>query len=70
MVVPVDRSRSLPESKYFPDGQAKTAIALHHTACDSAHTTLDIWRRYGAGGRKPQRLAAGAGVIVGMLVNP
>ena len=45
MPVPVDRSLRLPESEYFADAQAKSGIALHHTVCDDARTTLDIWRR-------------------------
>ena len=44
MAVHVDRSLSLPQSEYFPNPQAKSGIALHHTVCHSAHTTLDIWR--------------------------
>ena len=57
MAVHVDRSLSLPQSEYFPDPQAKTGIALHHTVCDSAHTTLDIWRGDRAAGGKPRRVA-------------
>jgi hypothetical protein len=60
MPVHVDRSLRLPESEYFPDAQANTGIPLHHTVCDSAHTTLGIWRRDRAAGGKPQRVAAGA----------
>lgn len=51
MAVQVDRSRRLPQSEYFAEPQAKSGIALHHTVCDSAHTTLDIWRRDRAGGK-------------------
>ena len=40
MAVHVDRSLSLPQSEYFPDPQAKSGIALHHTVCHSAHDAL------------------------------
>src|SRR5262249_17429922 len=38
-------SLKLPESEYFPEAQHKTGIALHHTVCDSARTTLSLWER-------------------------
>ncbi len=57
MAVHVDRSLRLPESEYFAEPQAKSGIALHHTVCDSARTTLDIWRRDKAAGGKPRRVA-------------
>jgi hypothetical protein len=57
MPVHVDRSRYLPESEYFPDPQEKSGIALHHTVCDSARTTLDIWRTDSATDGTPRRVA-------------
>jgi hypothetical protein len=57
MTVHVDRSLRLPESEYFAEPQAKSGIALHHTVCDSARTTLDIWRRDQAADGKPKRIA-------------
>ena len=57
MVVHVDRSLRLPESEYFAQPQAKSGIALHHTVCDDARTTLDLWRRDRAAGGKPRRVA-------------
>jgi hypothetical protein len=57
MPVPVDRSRCLPESEYFPDPQEKSGIALHHTVCDDAHTTLDIWRHDRTPDGHPRRVA-------------
>ncbi len=44
MSVKVDRSLALPKSEYFPEPQAKSGIALHHTVCDNAHTTVRLWR--------------------------
>jgi hypothetical protein len=57
MAVHVERSLRLPDFEYFPEPQAKTGIALHHTVCDSARTTLDLWRRDRADGGKPNRVA-------------
>ena len=57
MPVHVDRSRYLPESEYFPDPQEKSGIALHHTVCDSAETTLDIWRHDRTADGEPRRVA-------------
>ena len=57
MPVHVDRSLRLPESQYFPDPQEKSGIALHHTVCDDAHTTLDIWRHDRAADGEPRRVA-------------
>ena len=72
MAVHVDRSLSLPQSEYFPDPQAKSGIALHHTVCHSAHTTLDIWS--GSAGdreREPTQVSRSLGVkssrVVGLL---
>jgi hypothetical protein len=44
MSVNVDRSLALPDSEYFAEPQAKSGIALHHTVCDDAHTTVRLWR--------------------------
>jgi hypothetical protein len=44
MTVHVDRSLRLPVTEYFPVVQGKTGIAIHHTVCGSAHTTIDRWR--------------------------
>jgi hypothetical protein len=57
MAVHLDRSLRLPESEYFAEPQAKSGIALHHTVCDDARTTLDLWRRDRAAGGKPRRVA-------------
>ncbi|HLB37179.1 MAG TPA: N-acetylmuramoyl-L-alanine amidase [Gemmatimonadales bacterium] len=57
MAVQVDRSLRLPESEYFASHQAKSGIALHHTVCDEARTTLEIWRQDSAGGGTPKRVA-------------
>src|SRR3970282_1381418 len=43
MAVHVDRSLRLPKSEYFAMRQRKSGIALHHTVCDSARRTLDLW---------------------------
>jgi hypothetical protein len=57
MAVPVDKSLRLPESEYFAQPQVKSGIALHHTVCDSARTTLDMWRRDKAASGAPRRVA-------------
>ena len=57
MAVHVDRSLRLPQSEYFAEPQAKSGIALHHTVCDSARKTLEIWRRDQGAGGKPRRVA-------------
>jgi hypothetical protein len=57
MPVHVDRSLRLPESEYFHDPQEKSGIALHHTVCDDAHTTLDIWRHDRTSDGEPRRVA-------------
>ena len=44
MAVHVDRSLRLPETEFFPEVCRKTGIALHHTVCDSARRTVDLWR--------------------------
>ena len=44
MTVHVDRSLRLPEGEYFPEPQRKTGIAIHHTVCRSARTTVELWR--------------------------
>ncbi len=57
MAVHVDRSLRLPKSEYFAEPRTKSGIALHHTVCDSARTTLDIWRRDKTARGTPQRIA-------------
>ncbi len=57
MAVHVDRSLRLPDYEYFPEPQAKSGIALHHTVCDSARTTLQLWRRDKADTGKPNMVA-------------
>jgi hypothetical protein len=57
MPVQTDRSLRLPESEYFAERRPKSGIALHHTVCSSAGTTLDIWRRDTAGDGTPRRVA-------------
>ncbi|HWO89927.1 MAG TPA: N-acetylmuramoyl-L-alanine amidase [Gemmatimonadales bacterium] len=57
MAVHVDRSLRLPDDEYFAEPQAKNGIALHHTVCDKARTTLMLWRRDRTAGGKPKRVA-------------
>jgi hypothetical protein len=57
MAVRVDRSLRLPDHEYFAEPQAKTGIALHHTVCDKARTTLMLWQRDRTAGGKPRRVA-------------
>jgi len=57
MAVPVDRSLRLPQSEYFAEPQAKSGIALHHTVCDSVHTTMKLWRRDKTPGGSPRKIA-------------
>ncbi len=57
MTLHLDRSLRLPASEYFAEPQAKSGIALHHTVCDSARTTVGIWRRDQTAGGKPNRVA-------------
>ena len=57
MTVHVDKSMRLPESEYFADPQKKSGIALHHTVCSSAHTTLDIWLHDHTPGGGPSHVA-------------
>ena len=57
MSVLIDRSLRLPQSEYFARPQTKSGIALHHTVCDRARTTLDLWRRDKAAGGKPSKVA-------------
>ena len=45
MAVHMDRSLRLPETEYFPEVCRKTGIALHHTVCDDAWTTVELWRK-------------------------
>ena len=54
MAVNVDRTLRLPDAEYFPEPQAKSGIAIHHTVCDRARTTLALWERdhTPGGGRK------------------
>jgi hypothetical protein len=57
MPLPVDRSLRLPDSEYFAEPQAKSGIALHHTVCDSARTTMKLWRRDQTPGGSPKKIA-------------
>ena len=57
MSVNVDRSLRLPESEYFAEPQAKSGIALHHTVCDDAHTTVRLWRADRTAGGTLRRVA-------------
>jgi N-acetylmuramoyl-L-alanine amidase len=57
MALDVDRGHRLPESEYFAESTAKSGIALHHTVCDSARTTLDIWSRDRDAAGAPRRVA-------------
>ena len=43
MSINVDRSLEMPESEYFPEPQAKSGIALHHTVSDNAHSAVRRW---------------------------
>jgi hypothetical protein len=44
MTVQVDRSLRLPDGEYFAERERKTGIAIHHTVCGAAHTTIELWR--------------------------
>jgi hypothetical protein len=57
MAAHIDRTHRLPPSEYFAEPAAKSGIALHHTVCDSARTTLDIWRNDTDPGGGPRRVA-------------
>jgi hypothetical protein len=57
MAVGVDRSLRLSDREYFAEPQAKTGIALRHTVCDKARTTLMLWQRDRTAGGKPRRVA-------------
>ena len=57
MSVDVNRSLELPESEYFPELEAKSGIALHHTVCDDAHTTVSLWRDDRTADGNPRRVA-------------
>jgi len=80
MSINVDRSLEMPESEYFPEPQAKSGIALHHTVChDAAHAShQDLTRRYIAELNKPRiKLpsivgfvgAVGVGFVVGRVTQ-
>jgi hypothetical protein len=43
MTVHVDRNLRLPESQYFAERERKTGIAIHHTVCGAAKTTVELW---------------------------
>jgi hypothetical protein len=43
MTVQVDRSLRLPDSQYFAEAERKTGIAIHHTVCGAARTTVELW---------------------------
>lgn len=51
MTVHVDRSLRLPEEQYFAEPERKTGIAIHHTVCGAAKTTVELW------GADPGRIA-------------
>jgi len=57
MTVNVDRNLTLPESEYFAEPQAKSGIALHHTVCDDAHTTVSLWRADKTAAGTPRHVA-------------
>ena len=44
MTVHLDRSLRLPDDEYFAERERKTGIAIHHTVCGAAHTTIELWR--------------------------
>jgi hypothetical protein len=44
MTVQVDRSLRLPDGEYFAERERKTGIAIHHTVCGAAQTTIELWR--------------------------
>jgi hypothetical protein len=44
MTVHVDRSLRLPAGEYFAQRRRKTGIAIHHTVCGAANTTIELWR--------------------------
>ena len=43
MTVHVDRSLRLPQGEYFAERERKTGIAIHHTVCGAARTTIELW---------------------------
>jgi hypothetical protein len=57
MTITVDRSLALPESEYFPEPQAKSGIALHHTVCDDADTAVRWWLHDKTAAGNPRRVA-------------
>ena len=57
MTVNVDRSLELPQSEYYAEPQAKSGIALHHTVCNDAHTTVRLWRADKTKAGKPRHVA-------------
>ena len=54
MTVHLDRSLRLPDDEYFAERERKTGIAIHHTVCGAAQTTIELWRndRTPRGGRR------------------
>ena len=44
MTVHVDRSLRLPHGEFFAQRERKTGIAIHHTVCGAANTTIELWR--------------------------
>lgn len=45
MTVHVDRSLRLADGEYFAERERKTGIAIHHTVCGAARTTIELWQK-------------------------
>ena len=55
MTVQVDRSLRLPDGEYFAERERKTGIAIHHTVCGAAQTTIELCGRFPIPRRYPDR---------------
>jgi hypothetical protein len=44
MAVDIRRSIRLPKDEYIAEPEPKSGIALHHTVCDDAQTTIRLWK--------------------------
>ncbi len=44
MALAINRSLRLPQSQYFPAGNAKTGIAIHHTVGGTVPSTFEYWK--------------------------
>jgi hypothetical protein len=44
MALTLNRSLRLPDGQYFPVGNSKTGIAIHHTVGGNAQSTFEYWK--------------------------